>query len=385
VQDAYVIAVEEKAKQRLEKLSAVHKIQPVDMTKLPNQDEKENMDIEDFNNPFLNNQGNKADSPRKRGKQQVHVEAGFNVPHVEAGFNGGHIDGDLNGPYVDTTRMNGYVNGGSARLENTNPFLPAHQYAGSDAGSSVVDDDLPHPVQYHGQYAPPDFNTIERGVQQANNVHEEVVMDNTADFNSGYTGITDGSDGPHREMAIDVPVGFRGSLKGPPRLPTHFQQPSPPDTPKKEKERDRKTAEKSGSNTPKTDRDEQLQRIRKHQEDLRKRREEEDRLLREQEFLRASLRGSKKLQALEQRPPAPQPIGFENEAFVEEGDNTDGSLPRPTVKVTPPEPGTLERRHQPTSQSAAEMQAKPIGRYNLYFYLIHVMVSSVLSFVLKIV
>ncbi|XP_064621850.1 protein PALS1-like isoform X2 [Lineus longissimus] len=349
VQDAYVIAVEEKAKQRLEKLSAVHKIQPVDMTKLPNQEEKENMDIESYNNPFRNNKGNNMDSPHKRGKQPVHVEANINVPPVEAGLNGGHFEADINGPNVDTTRMNGYVNGGSARLDNTNPFLPAYQYAGSEGGSSVSDSDL-----YRG---PSDFNTLERGVQQANNVQEEIMVDNTTDFNSGYTGIIDGSDGPHREMAIDVPAGFRGSLKEPPRLPSHIG-PSPPGTPKKE----RKTADKSGSSTPKSDRDEQLQRIRKHQEDLRKRRDEEDRLLREQEFLRASLRGSKKLQALEQRPPPPQPVGFENEAFVEEGDHLDGSLPRSALRVTPPEPGTLDRKQQyePTSQATAEVQAQPI-------------------------
>ncbi|UYV74838.1 MPP5 [Cordylochernes scorpioides] len=48
------------------------------------------------------------------------------------------------------------------------------------------------------------------------------------------------------------------------------------------------------------------------QEDLRKRRAEEERAAREEEFLRSSLRGSKKLQALENKPPR---SGRENTAF----------------------------------------------------------------------
>lgn len=37
VQDAFVIAVEQQARERLEKLSALKKIKPVDMTKLSHQ------------------------------------------------------------------------------------------------------------------------------------------------------------------------------------------------------------------------------------------------------------------------------------------------------------------------------------------------------------
>jgi hypothetical protein len=37
VQDAFVIAVEQQAKERLERLSALRKIKPVDMTKLSQQ------------------------------------------------------------------------------------------------------------------------------------------------------------------------------------------------------------------------------------------------------------------------------------------------------------------------------------------------------------
>lgn len=61
------------------------------------------------------------------------------------------------------------------------------------------------------------------------------------------------------------------------------------------------------------------------QEQLRRRREEEERIAQQNEFLRASLRGSRKLQALqdnhplasvEQRPPA----GVDNDAFIADED-----------------------------------------------------------------
>ena len=44
-----------------------------------------------------------------------------------------------------------------------------------------------------------------------------------------------------------------------------------------------------------------FERIKKYQEDLKKRNEQRDRMEAEQEFLRTSLRGSKKLQALEEQ------------------------------------------------------------------------------------
>lgn len=61
------------------------------------------------------------------------------------------------------------------------------------------------------------------------------------------------------------------------------------------------------------------------QEQLRRRREEEDRIAQQNEFLRASLRGSRKLQALQEQDSRP-PIGVENDAFVadEEGERIVG-------------------------------------------------------------
>ena len=50
-----------------------------------------------------------------------------------------------------------------------------------------------------------------------------------------------------------------------------------------------------------------MERIKKYQEDLRKRKEEEERIQAEEDFLRTSLRGSKKLQELEETRIHPHP------------------------------------------------------------------------------
>lgn len=50
---------------------------------------------------------------------------------------------------------------------------------------------------------------------------------------------------------------------------------------------------------------------------MRRRREEEERIAQQNDFLRASLRGSRKLQALQDGPITERtPMGFENDAFA---------------------------------------------------------------------
>ena len=70
---------------------------------------------------------------------------------------------------------------------------------------------------------------------------------------------------------------------------------------------------------------ERRERLKRYQEDLQKRREMEDKILREQEFLRTSLRGSKKLQGLEERKAArilaPTTTGIVNPNYLVEEDD----------------------------------------------------------------
>ncbi|XP_062714438.1 protein PALS1 isoform X5 [Aedes albopictus] len=86
--------------------------------------------------------------------------------------------------------------------------------------------------------------------------------------------------GPHREMAVDVPESFIARQKTPPRYP-------PP----------RSTT----------------------QEQLRRRREEEERIAAQNDFLRNSIRGSQKLRHLQDNPVVEKPtIGVDNEAYTED-------------------------------------------------------------------
>src|SRR5688572_27587062 len=117
--------------------------------------------------------------------------------------------------------------------------------------------------------------------------------------------------GPHREMAIDCPVTFVGSQKGAPRypIPLGIIQNQAAGVPKgsfssgTSKSSGYYVAKSSGPESSSISRrqmeEEQMERIRFYQEELAKRREMEDKFNREQEFLRTSLRGSKKLQELE--------------------------------------------------------------------------------------
>ncbi|XP_077295959.1 MAGUK p55 family member stardust isoform X3 [Arctopsyche grandis] len=144
-----------------------------------------------------------------------------------------------------------------------------------------------------------------------------------------------GDPGPHREMAVDVPDSFIARNKTPPRYPpprppqnsssttsngtatgaqttaavaagAQAPKPVPPPRDHLRIERDGRLVNRAPAPlpparphhpTPPT-RD-QLDSIRKYQEQIRKRKEEEERIAAQNEFLRNSLRGSRKLQALE--------------------------------------------------------------------------------------
>ncbi|XP_055338267.1 LOW QUALITY PROTEIN: protein PALS1-like [Paramacrobiotus metropolitanus] len=110
----------------------------------------------------------------------------------------------------------------------------------------------------------------------------------------------------HREMAIDVPESFVGSIKRPPRYPSsHKDHPFEP-------------AAAAATPVLPSPAMQDAERIKSYQADFRKRNEEEQSRARKDEFLRNSLRESKKLQALEKNAKPPSPPGFLNPAFEEE-------------------------------------------------------------------
>ncbi|XP_059044953.1 protein PALS1 isoform X3 [Achroia grisella] len=136
--------------------------------------------------------------------------------------------------------------------------------------------------------------------------------------------------GPHREMAVDVPDSFIARNKTPPRYPP----PRPPQVngtlkstapavPPREVARDAPPRPAHDNVTK-----EQMDSIKKYQEQLRQRKEVEERIAAQNEFLRTSLRSSHKLQALESTPPS-SGTAFINDAY--EDDLSDDSTHLYTV------------------------------------------------------
>ncbi|XP_040161699.1 uncharacterized protein LOC120899657 isoform X2 [Anopheles arabiensis] len=167
--------------------------------------------------------------------------------------------------------------------------------------------------------------------------------------------------GPHREMAVDVPESFIARNKTPPRYPpprstvtaaaastpatpasTQLNGSSKPVPPPRDHLRiekdgrltnrapvpapqvpDRKIVPNASSQhqhigqvlepTP-----DQLDSIKKFQEQLRRRREDEERIAAQNDFLRNSLRGSQRLRALQDNPIEKPPVGVDNEAYADD-------------------------------------------------------------------
>ncbi|XP_065214129.1 protein PALS1 isoform X2 [Planococcus citri] len=152
----------------------------------------------------------------------------------------------------------------------------------------------------------------------------------------------DMDNGPHRELPVDVPDSFIARNKTPPRYPppkpkqaqitmngsaqktasihrdNHISMPPIPISPPKIVPT---TVNNNNiSLISKEHTEEQLNNIKKYQDALRKRKEEEERLAQEAEFLNRSLRGSKKLQALESTPSEKSvtPTGIVNDAYADD-------------------------------------------------------------------
>ena len=235
------------------------------------------------------------------------------------------------GDTEETPVFNGYMNGGQQTEGSILEVDPRFHFSMKDTPS----------VEYHSSLYGNPTATPSIG---PNNNHG---YQRSHDSNEAGLSETDSSGGLHREMAIDVPEHFTGMRKEPPRYPTQLSaKSSPAGTPSKNGDDfwhgrqgtgEKRLVDKSNlihndsppPPPPLTEQEEaqHQQKIKHYQEELRKRREEENRLVREQEFLRESLRGSKKLQALEELKQAElnrmAPIGIVNPNYLPEDDDGD--------------------------------------------------------------
>lgn len=163
-----------------------------------------------------------------------------------------------------------------------------------------------------------------------------------------HHGSSDFSRSSHREMAIDVPdnymyvvpmsknkqqdVRYAGINKGRPNKGGEGRG--------GRGQQQQQISQSAARLGQELDEEAQTARIRKYQDDLRKRRTDEERQQREAEFLRTSLRGSHKLQALAKKLP-PQTTGIENPNYFSSDEiesrsrNTNVVLPQEVILRKP--------------------------------------------------
>lgn len=154
--------------------------------------------------------------------------------------------------------------------------------------------------------------------------------------------------GQHREMAVDVPESFIAHNKTQPRYPPprnlnnqssltlstksstmSDMRPVPP--PRDHIRTDSMPAQFIQSKSGKIGQileptNDQMDSIKKYQDQLRARREKEEKIAAANEFLRNSVRGSEKLKALTSEHIAPPPAGFDNEAYIIDDEHDDDSV-----------------------------------------------------------
>ncbi|KAL5009363.1 hypothetical protein ScPMuIL_014944 [Solemya velum] len=290
IQNAYIIAVEDEARKRLEKLSNLKKIVPLDMTKIHDGDDDEL-------------------------STEVISDSATIVGSMPFNTKGSHAS---NG-HVELKDMNGYVEKESPKKGKGKRHHKS---------SSSVDTPLIESVVTYNQFG----TGVEVNSQNSLNGSRDTITDGDDSLSdaANHNSFDTEDNGPHREMAIDVPDNFIATAKTPPRFPPPHSTHSSPghhiSTPSKTSLNDEKVRTStmpSSVTTPNSNQKhqvtpEELVRLHlKHEDDLRKRIQEENRIAVEEDFLRTSLRSSKKLQTLENKK---HPKGVVNEAFMETAD-----------------------------------------------------------------
>lgn len=296
VQKAYIVAVEEDAKRRLEDLLYNHKLTPVDMTKNVTEIEEDNNQTADTVN---NNITNSLDLSIEQAVLQSSMPYMTQSSHMTNG-------------HVEMTEMNGFKDGKKGKGKKGK-----RPSTGGSSDTPMIDNLLTERM-----------NNSQNSINNFGMDESMDEMHSSLEFDPGI----------HREMAVDVPKNFHGAAKTPPRFPS--TQSSPRSTPVKENTKNGK----SNANSQYTE--DQMERIRHHQEEIRKRNEREEHRAKEQEFLRASLRRSEKMRALQKER---KQQGIDNTAYLDNDDDSGGF-----------EEGYVSGRH---TQNSKDYMKKNICKY----------------------
>ncbi|XP_052742032.1 protein PALS1 isoform X5 [Bicyclus anynana] len=333
IQDAFLIAVEEQARQRLQRLSALKRITPVDMSKLSvelnkrKRTQPENKEL----NGYIANSTVYVTSINENGaieskptisspKSQPKSLQAKPAPLIANGVQEKEIienkiepekhEKDLSEKSVKVvveSEVESEVRSdksevclSNGRIEKLLGEQPDHRIR----ATAVVENNKLGPGE-KGPRRRSGSSIVVIGAEE-----EKRAPDDEPDM---LTMLPLPSDtGPHREMPVDVPDSFIARNKTPPRYPP----PRPPQqvngsargapaVPPREATRD----------APPRPPAHEIASISKYQEQLRQRKEAEERIAAQNEFLRNSLRNSSKLQVLANEPSS---TAFVNDAYEED-------------------------------------------------------------------
>nr|NP_001285011.1 stardust, isoform P [Drosophila melanogaster]AHN59482.1 stardust, isoform P [Drosophila melanogaster] len=385
VQDAFVIAVEEHARERLQRLAALNRVTPVDITQLSKKLLEDVIvhqasDVHSYSTSAsaaaIASSSNRSQQQQQQQQQHQLLSAAYELQQQQQ---------------LQLQQQQQQQNSPTSSISiGRTELLLGDQSLRQDprgnrrrSGSSIVvldGDDLKpclpddyisgqHHLNHQQQLQ------LQQQLQQQHPLQQQHYRTHSGDIREidqeMLTMLSVNQDnGPHREMAVDCPDTFIARNKTPPRYPpprppqlNGNAKPVPPPRDHLRVEKDGRlvncspapqlpdrrapgnaSSGSSGATTHPLQHQqiaqiveptlEQLDSIKKYQEQLRRRREEEERIAQQNEFLRNSLRGSRKLKALQdtatpgkavaqqqqQATLATQVVGVENEAYLPDED-----------------------------------------------------------------
>ena len=303
--------MENTCQEKLEKLCARSSIKPVDMTK--------------FSSPVSREQNNQSLSPRSNiSARQQNIS---NPPTAEK---------QRRGRPTDKSHGSGMTLTENRDMNGFSDATKKNQSGNSTNGNGSKEMPLIENIAEQTKLLYANVTTSENSLNQS----WDTYYSNEA-FHSSFEAM---DVGPHREMAVDCPENFVGRAKSAPRYPPPPPSHTPPRKPVSSPQRLNQSSRenladyknlgesrenlsdnstyKNIKNSPiimtkqRPPTQEELERVRKHEEYLKKRREDETRIQREHDFLRNSLRESQRLQSLENK--QKNSTGIINNAFEPE-------------------------------------------------------------------
>ncbi|XP_075977429.1 MAGUK p55 family member stardust isoform X3 [Anticarsia gemmatalis] len=352
IQDAFLIAVEEQARQRLQRLSALKRITPVDMSKLSvelNRRKRTQPENRQELNGYIANSTVYVTSINENGaieskptisspKAQPKSLQAKPAPVIANGIDK-KKEAIIEEDKVEPEKHEGDLNTSekiivqceSESVEKerdiSDAYSVAREHLNNGRSEKLIGEQPDHRIRataiVENNKLTPGENRPRRRSGSSIVVlgAEEEKRPPPDDDKDMLTMLSLSSDtGPHREMAVDVPDSFIARNKTPPRYPP----PRPP-------QQVNGTAKTVAPAVPPRDSGgvapprppahdvtkDQMDSIKKYQEQLRQRKEAEERIAAQNEFLRTSLRGSHKLQALESNPPL-SGTAFVNDAYEDD-------------------------------------------------------------------